>query len=52
MSVHVPKDVAAALCLLSRPENRKAVGVQEDNVHKFLVVYADGGHCSGWHCVL
>ena len=49
--VLVPVDVAAALCLLSRPSHRKAVGVRDDNVYLFPVVHADEGHCSGWHSV-
>ena len=49
--VLVPTDVAPALCLLSRPDNRQAVGVSADNLHLFPVMSTDGDHCSGYHLV-
>ena len=46
--VLVPTDVAPALCLLARPDSRKAAGVAADN-YLFPVVRAGGDHCSGYH---
>ena len=48
--VLVPTDVAPALCLLSRPDNRKAADMSADN-YLFPVVHAGGDHCSGYHSV-
>ena len=39
VSVVVSTDVAAALYLISQPEDRKSVGVQENHVHLTGILY-------------
>ena len=49
--VLVPKDMHAALDMLSDTSTREAMGIDADNPYLFPGMQHRDNHCSGWHAV-